>query len=305
MKFDLELAPLNEFKGDLLVGVIGYERRSAFVAQNHAKCFRSKLYLSYESHGCLSFEENYKYFSESGFTISSDLSFSGIRKAINSATSNRSPSNRLSIGVDISSMSKPVLGHVVKCIFERMEKEKIEVQFMYAPAVFTPPTKEQSTSLAFHLLEGFEGWTQFPEKPLAAILGLGYEQDQALGALEYLDPNAAWAFLPIGHDRRYEKEVLRTNDNLIEYLQTHRVLRYLVEDPIAAFKDLRIIVESVLTSSRVDLIPGGPKIFGLLCMIVRMAFGPEVSVWRISSHDNQDKIDREADKRVVAFVVHN
>ncbi|MDW3224910.1 MAG: hypothetical protein R8G34_18835 [Paracoccaceae bacterium] len=51
-------------------------------------------------------------------------------------------------------------------------------------ADFSEPTSFDFDFLNFDPMDDFSGWTKSPELPLAMILGLGYEADHALGAVE-------------------------------------------------------------------------------------------------------------------------
>ena len=291
---------LTEIEGDIFIGALGYEKRSTFLARKFHSNYNKKICFSFASTGLLSFDDNLKFAKDKGFEISSDLRDSAIFSILKTVIQSGKPKQ---ITIDISSMTRGLLSNVLRSTLELCKDFTTNIQFVYSPAKFLPPPEELPTFSEFHLLSGFEGWTQYPERPVSTIFGLGYEPDQALGAIEFLDPSAAWAYMPVGEDERYEKEVMAANLQLVEYIGNHRIIRYAVKDPVAAYFELKLLAEAALANSRVDLIPGGPKIFSLLCMLLKLTLGPEVSVWRISSHQDTPPVDRKSDGTLAGLEV--
>lgn len=85
---------------------------------------------------------------------------------------------------------------------------------------------------------------------MAAIAGLGFEFDQALGAIEFLEPAVAWAFIPFGEDDRYDRALQNANKELLAALAPEKVVHYNVADPYQCFVELESLTYGLLDSSR-------------------------------------------------------
>ena len=61
----------------------------------------------------------------------------------------------------------------------------VDISFLYALGKFSPPPSAQSLNAHVGpVLPAFAGWSMEPDTPPVAIIGLGYEEDRALGAVE-------------------------------------------------------------------------------------------------------------------------
>src|SRR5947207_11718086 len=71
------------------------------------------------------------------------------------------------------------------------------VDFLYSLASFSEPPKSQPVNTHVGPISPpFAGWWTEPDRPTAAVVGLGYEEDKALGAVEHLQPGEVWVFTP-------------------------------------------------------------------------------------------------------------
>lgn len=141
----------------------------------------------------------------------------------------------------------------------------------------------------------------YPERPLSVVLGLGYEVDQAIGAIEYLDPSGIWAFVPVGADPRFFRDVRQSNSALWPLLDPAHQREYLLNDPYLTFSELRGLVATLALRSRVIIVPGGPKLFSALSILAKLELGEEVSVWRASTHEFNAPRDIAAAGEVIRF----
>lgn len=207
------------------------------------------------------------------------------------------------IAVDISSMSRNMMADALSQLIDGSYFARCEITVLYSVAEFSPPASEPPDVVEFAPIPQFAGWTTSPEKPLIMILGLGYDTDHAIGVMEYLDPSATFAFFPEGIDKRFAQEVSIANEPLIEMLKDERLVPYPVMDPIATYWMLRSLINSVLDSARVVLVPMGPKIFVSLCLACQREFGEEVSVWRASGHSSSEVKDVAAAGPVFGYTI--
>ena len=155
---------------------------------------------------------------------------------------------------------------------------------MYYLASFQRPAKRiKQNAHAGPVLPSFAGWWRYPELPVAAVIGLGYEENKALGAVELLQvPEAIWTFMPESNVRDYEAELLLANKDLLNRVPVDHRITYTVEDPFETYKGLAALRQSISDLYNVVLLPFGPKIFGLASILVGLT-DHHTAVWRISA----------------------
>src|SRR5207244_3741987 len=141
-----------------------------------------------------------------------------------------------------------------------------------------------------------------PERPVAAIVGLGYEPDKAVGAYEFLEAASIWVFQPLSEDARYMRDVERANRTLLKRIPNGQKVTYRVDQPISCFGMLESVVYGMLSGSRPVLLPFGPKIFALCAMLVA-TIHRSVPVWRVTAEQQGEPIDREPSSKIVAIRV--
>lgn len=265
---------------DLLIFAVGYEARARYIAEKYAS--RSKAILGYqfpEGH-ILSFDDNKKFLSDAGGLqmVASETIEEILRKQGAESFRDRH------ICLDVSSLNRGTMSALMSELLESHFFSGCTVSILYAVAEFTKPSREEVDFLDFGPLVNFSGWTSNPERPTTLLVGLGYEADHAIGALEYLDPSAAFAFFPNGHEELFADEVRKANKTFFEVVGMDRVVDYPVQSPYQTYWQMRSLILSLSSVSRVVLVPMGPKIFCSLCLICQKVLGDEISVWRASGH---------------------
>ena len=207
-----------------------------------------------------------------------------------------------SLLVDISSMSRPMLADIVYQLSTIERADEVLVTFAYLPSTFVKLAAEYApVAVTEPVTPEYAGWTSMPERPITAVVGLGYEYDLALGTIEYLEPTAAWIFMPTGEDRRYDDAVKQANRDLRGMLSDDRAMTYQVDNPARVHAVLESLVYGLLQTSRPILIPFGPKIFSLCCLLIARTYAPAVTVWRVSGESYARPGDREASGKVVCL----
>lgn len=288
-------------KFDFIVYSVGYEFRSRYIASRFSKQADKILAFVFSDCHELSFQENLEYAKEIGalpFDKPSDLRsvFSNADPELNTLKGKR-------ILFDVSSMSRTVLSALLSQLLDDDFFTGADIAIVYAVANFSEPTSFEYDFLDFAPIPEFSGWTASPEKPMAMILGLGYEADHAIGAFEYLDPSATFCFFPRGNDERFADAVKKSNEPLLDQMKPSRIVKYLVSDPLHTFSLLSSIMLSLLETARFVLVPMGPKIFVALCLVCQRVYGDEVSVWRASGHSKDSLKDVDAEGPITGFWV--
>jgi hypothetical protein len=285
------------------IGALGYEERARFAAQKIGVGAAAKFVAAFGDRNVLSFEANRAYFESAGFSIEtcSDESFSDWCDTVLGTIAVRHHS-RVRVCVDISSFTRQRLA----VLFERVQRHRaaplLDVDFVYSPATFSKPSGDASQIVSAEPVSGhFAGWSVEPDLPTAAVVGLGYEEDRALGALEYVEPGSVWAFKPVGIDPRYNVHVNEANTQLWERLSRSRLINYRVDDPYGCFTALESLVYGLVRAARPVLLPFGPKVFALIGMCVAALHAPKVGVWRVSSGAHETPIQRKPSGQVIGL----
>jgi hypothetical protein len=278
---------------DLLICACGYESRAIQVAQLTANRAKRKIALGFHAQRVLSYEANRTWFQEHDFQVEdvTDVRFGTVvAEAIQTLVDGAETARLV---VDVSCMNRARLAKLVLAL-RAASGRRLEVDFAYNIAAFSPPSEEVApTSVAEPVTPEFSGWTLNPEKPPAAVLGLGYEQSRAIGIVDHLEiNNAAWAFIPKSPIPEYSVSVDVANESLYSMLQTEgRRLYYEVMDPGALFRELNALLDLLKQMYNPILIPFGPKIFALTGLLVA-SFHEDIGVWRVSSGLLEEPVDR-------------
>jgi len=269
-------------KIDFLVFAVGYEKRSRYVFD----CFSERAQTSFAcvfEHGHeLSFYENFENAQVKGAELFDETS--SLKSTIAEHHPDLEHLSGKKILLDVSSMSRSVLSRLLAEFLDDDFFRGAEIAIVYAVAEFTAPRDPSFDFFDFTPLPQFCGWTSAPERPAVMAIGLGYEADHALGALEFLDPSATFCFFPRGEDHRFEVAVQHANDPLLTQIKPERVVKYPVSDPLFTFSLLTSLINSLADKARFVLVPMGPKIFVALCLVCQRIYGDEISVWKASGH---------------------
>jgi hypothetical protein len=176
------------------------------------------------------------------------------------------------------------MADVVIALVQHGLDAEVSVTFIYAPAPYHPPsTKPPFIKAVEPIANEFAGWWTDLQYPTTGIMSVGYEYEKAIGAADLLELQDPWIFLPESFDSRYDSAVRDANTNLLDWSGPDRLLSYPVLDPLGTFGMLESMVAGLIGSSRVLILPLGPKIFALSAMLVGAAYAPDVAVWRVSS----------------------
>lgn len=163
-----------------------------------------------------------------------------------------------------------------------------QVDWVYSLAEYYDPPEEIPINHVGPVSPLFAGWTDVPELPTTAVFGLGFEPGKVLGAAEYLESGNVFAFIPDGPDERFKASVLKSNRALLEELSSEHVVSYRVANPFDTFVWIEGMCAGLIRRSRLILVPFGPRIFALNCMLAALEHSPRVMVLRVSGFGSQD-----------------
>jgi hypothetical protein len=290
---------------DLFICVLGYEQRSSFVARSSVLCNCLKIALAFPNDESQSYKNNRSFLIEQGFDIAT-YDADSLEDRLHSALEKSLPSGASTVHafIDVSSMSRPMIARIIVVLSRIDIATDIKLTFSYCPAVYSKPNHENApVTKSEPVIPEFSGWSLAPEASISTIIGIGFEYDWALGALEYLEPETAWAFVPTGEDERFDHVVRKTNADLLSLLDDDHIHYYHVNQPSSCFTLVESLVYGLKQNSRPILVPFGPKLFSLVCLLVAAIHEPLISVWRVSGDTESHPDDREASGKVILLHV--
>ena len=285
---------------DGFICALGFEERARYIAENRIVRATVKSALGFSDRQLLSYRDNKDWFTENAFRVS-ELSDEEIDRKIQSecALISDGISGVIRLCVDVSSFNRFRIASIFNALGDMADSGKaLEVDFLYsmakagregrgAPVVQTGPIHPQ-----------FAGWFSDPDAPAAVVIGLGYEKEKAISAIEYIEPSMVFTFRTARDETHYYERVQFANRMLWDYIGADRNVEYRLSDLQSCFSSVESLVYGLLRSFRPILLPFGPKIFTCVCLAVAQLHAPYVSVWRSSYGTMEEPIDRFATSEV-------
>lgn len=276
---------------DMAICASGYEQRAPSIGERLGGYPQKKIVLGFEEHRAIPRRiKNDAIFKTLNYTsyISAGNDSNEIRSQVKQVLA--SLSRNVNIVLDITSMPKPWYASFIDEISraDNTNNCHLSVFFTYVPSKYEKPPDAQPPNKSFGPVKGFSG-IDLPDLPTAAIIGLGYEPDKALGISETIDAKETFAFLA---DPTFDKEFIidaqKKNELFLDRLQEGHLVRYPLPSISKTALLLFSVAEGLMQSHRLILIPLGPKPFSLLCFLFASLHPNKgVSVWRVSSEEYQ------------------
>jgi hypothetical protein len=291
---------------DGLVVALGFETRARFVSSQLVSRSNIRVACGFADRQVHAYETNARWFRAAGFEVSeiTDSEFTEWLRSLLSRIDTSARGEEIRLVFDISSLSRVRMATIVDSIRSYPWSREVDVDFLYAPAQFSPPpTVDEPNIHVGPVLPSFAGWTEEPDRPAITILGLGYEQDRALGAVEHTQPGQVWTFMPISAIGEYDEFLSLANNALLEGVRLENQLSYIVEQPFECFVQLESLVYSCSRRGNTVLFPFGPKLFTICCLLVA-SIHRNVAVWRVSAGTSGEPLDRIARGDVLGLKMH-
>lgn len=280
---DSSIQELNQ-RATGVIAACGYESRASAITKYVTPHLRKRIAVCFsEWPKELSRTSNERAFREAGFTLETvDGNDSDGMLGVFTRTMLSSP-GEASIAIDVSSMTRAWHGSIVRALKALDSHQRVETFFTYTPARFSSPPRHTPLYEVVAPVSGFASLSP-PDLPIAAVIGLGYEKERALGLQQLLDPKRTILLIPRFRTRldEYYPEVLRSNKDIRRRTPTELQFEYWLDEPSSTFGLLSSLVSSLLPSYRIVLASIGPKMLGILFFLLTAKF-PQVSVWRASS----------------------
>jgi hypothetical protein len=267
-----------------IIAACGFEERSSALTARLAPTVETRVALCFsEWPSALSRKKNEDAFRKAGFVLkeTSGNDTGVVTQLVLDVMRERKGGQ--SLAIDISSMTRAWHGAIVRALTWANIEKSIEIFFAYVPARFSVPPGHNPSYEFVAPVEGFASLSP-PDLPVAAIIGLGYERERALGLQQLLDPKRTILLIPRFRSRndRFYSEVLRSNRDILARTPREFQLDYWLDEPAATFGALASLVSKLMPSYRIVLASIGPKMLSIISFLIAVEF-PQVSVWRASS----------------------
>lgn len=286
---------------DIFIAACGYEGRARAVAQQFCKSAKGKLAIGFSSQCELDYPANSQWFQSAGFDLR-EVDDGGFRDLIDEYLLRYASKVGARIEIDISCFNRFRLAHLVDAL-RSFSQDEVTVIFRYSIAEFTPPVTDTAPVVVVEpVIPQFAGWTIRPDRPPAAVVGLGYEPNKAIGIVDHLEiNNATWAYYPLGPIPEYYQSVLEANTSLLNIIQAEgRCQPYDLNEPAQLFHEMNSLVSTLKPHFNTVLIPFGPKIFALVSLLVA-SLHDDIGVWRVSSGLLEMPVSRQASGHAISF----
>jgi hypothetical protein len=247
---------------------------------------------AYDVNQVFEYEHNVRAFRGAGFRVETIATgdYSACVKSLIEECDSANPQ----ILVDISTLDRLRLAKLLSAALVASPERDLSINFVYSLAAFSAPVpQENPNSHVGPVIDEFAGWWEEPDRVLSAIVGLGYEQDKALGAVEYLQAQDVWLFTPTSQVVQYTPALKQANISLLQMTPPEQQLTYDVGDPLDCVARLQSLTRGLRTRSNIVLLPFGPKLFSLCCLLVA-ASDRQIAVWRVSAQQADEPIDKRA-----------
>lgn len=291
---------------DLLVCSLGYESRARFVAETAGLEASRKIAIGFKDRRVLSYKKNREWFGRRGFEVlepEEGSHFGLCRDVFESVLVGTRELSELKIGIDVSSMTRSRIADWALVLRAASFVQRLWVDFYYSVAAFSAPPKIQPANVYVGpLAPETAGWTLEPERPVVAVVGLGHEEDKALGAIEHLQAGQVFVFIPSSAIKEYDKTVMSANRLLFDVFPAMGRSIYSVEKPETLFVRLESLVSGLKSDSSPVILPFGPKIFTVVSMLVGLVHR-DVAIWRVSGNELEVPCQRHPSGIVVQLSV--
>lgn len=292
---------------DIFVGAVGYETRATHAAKVMGNSARARVSAPFVDNHVLSFERNMKFFSEFGDVLSAGVLYrqqlkdyvASYIKAKNFLAPGGVVDERCHLVVDVSSMSRARIANTILALYVDLPYS-VTVDWIYSPAKFSSRLLESGPVRVNDAVPGFEGWGD-PIMPISAVVGVGLEGELILGVLDELEPSEVVLFKPVGLDHRYDAKISQLNEDVYRSVSGDSRFDYDVHEPFVSFLRLTGVVNELAEHSRVVLLPLGPKVFAVMCMLIGVSERRNVTVWRLSADAQTGPIDRVPNGDIVGL----
>lgn len=290
----------SSIKYDFSIIGLGYEERSTNVFSNQRVSEKNCLVLGYS------------YYTDKFYYQSNKDKFNGcmikelddanveeeVVKFVREKTEGKQEVNVL---IDVTVMTRHRLAVVLWTCLNLLPKGSI-VRVSYSLSDFVAPPKDMSPVKEMGpIIDPLGGVPSNVGFPTSLVVSLGYEENKALGAANYIDANEVVAFIPKGEVLEFNGEVIRSNRDFLRSVSDKNRFTYDLHSPYKSYGELKSVALSLMKESRPIILPLGPKIIAALAVILGIELYPHLPIWRLSSKGAEEPVNRKASEHIVFF----
>ena len=285
----IDVEDISNVQFDLLIASSGFEKRAPHFFQNFAidDTMAEKWVFCYRDRDIYEVEENIDAFLSMGFKVfdAYENSHLEMRQTLSNYLQNSRGKRVINLLIDYSCMTKVWYASVLQYLndLQTSDYEEVNIFFAYTEAQFEEPSSA-NPSYSASLMNGFHA-LESPHKRVAMLIGLGYEENRALGLIEYLhiDFKNCYIFKTDEMSNPEFHAALKVNNaSLLKRIPKDQVFEYPINDLAYLDSILSTLVNHLRSEERRVLIaPLGPKPFSLLTLLLATK-DPFINVHRVS-----------------------
>jgi len=298
-------APPEERNFDIALVALGYEPRCQWVWSTAEVTATHKIALEFGFLQQEAYTENRSYLTQQEFSFLIGVGANAVGNITGFVSSLALPENGpITVLIDISAMSREMIANALLALNHALCGREVIVSSAYAPSKFEEAPTFAPISRSQPITRALSGWSSRPEKPLGLIVGLGCEMGMALGALQFLEPDKAWLFVPVGIDNKFDAALMEANEGIEDIFDATR-FAYDIKQPSVLRAKFEALLNSVNGDYRVICIPFGPKLFAwasLATLVFKQHH--EIGVWAFSSLEQGNVTSRQAEGPIIWHTLH-
>jgi hypothetical protein len=264
---------LSDIQADIFITSLSHESRSIHVAGLLEDLQCRKVALSRANPNKeYAYRDNLAYFLEKDFEILPQKNelpdMANIMKA--------HQEKEVSIVVDCTSMHRPWYYEMFRWLVEKQEiYDRAHVRFAYTMADFVA---EKSTPKLKRLEEFIRFDSRKKKSQDALIMGLGQEPNISDTIFNQIRPDLLYLFYSDpAADKRFVKELLVNNHGMINSTHIRNLIAYPIDNGHTIYQSLINTILPLRNECRITLVPQGPKIFSLACLLVKLSY-PDIRI---------------------------
>jgi hypothetical protein len=292
---------LTRVNFDAFIAVSGYESRSSFLATKiNVSAIPKKIVLAFAEKKELLYRElNDKKYKELGFTFVDAPSHNPqcLPQIMDNVIGDISKDD-VNILIDYSSMPKIWYSELLNYFNNQEDLTNVNLWFSYSPSSFIKSISSISNKYHDPIKPA-----ALSNKPIALILGLGYEKGRTEDISKQLNAQVTYAFYANPSvDDRYVSEVLSNNESVLKKISTERIIPYTIFDLNSVSDTLTQLCINLRMDYQVLLVPVGPKPFTLMSFILASRY-PDIKICRVSTIINSAATDHAAHGELLVYKV--
>jgi hypothetical protein len=272
---------------DVIIAACGIESRSSHLVQLSQFNASKKIALLFkEGQEEKSWQENEVVFRENGFECYElHCDAAGEIISVLEKICIKDNCEKIKLVIDYSSMTKLWYGTIINYFaFNDLEYNNLTVYFCYTPEHFVPPAARK-LKLSNPVPIFFNRPVLNENKPLALLIGLGYEDSRVEFLCDFFKPDDVYFFLPNpSFDDKYTQMAKAGNSNVLSKVKSSHLLNYAAKDLEDIDSKLTSLCLNLRLKYRINLVSLGPKTFSLASFLLNARY-PDIEIWNLTSDE--------------------